>query len=295
MSCSNLFMKYNKITHRYDAIPCGWCIQCRIAKRMYYKARFEYSLYKEHKGNGAFLTITYDDNNLPLSSVNCMPTLVKSDAQKFIKRVRSYINYYKVDFPLVQKDFKYICVGEYGEDLGRCHYHFLFSGLDYAEALPIFRACWKKAVIFDSKPILEGGVNYVLKYLDKQQHGEQIQNEYLDQGREPPFMLVSNSFGFGLYNNYDPFSLTYRYGSKVLPLPPYIKNKLLAYSPRKLDSSICEYASKNHMSYDDAKKYFVRAKTNSIVKLTRMNGEPIEDQPFSNEFNASLVMRGRSF
>ena len=60
-------------------------------------------LYWDH---ATFITLTYDDHNLPMSEVNkYWPTLRKKDLQDYIKRIRKEI------YP---KKIKYYMCGEYG-------------------------------------------------------------------------------------------------------------------------------------------------------------------------------------
>lgn len=288
MSCSRPFFRFNKLTRHYDSIPCGWCIKCRIDKRMYYKTRFDYSFYKEHKGVGSFVCVTYDDEHLPLTPFG-EPTLEKSAPVNFIKRVRSYMKYHKINNQLIHRNFKYIAVGEYGDE-GRPHYHFLFSGLDYAAAEPIFRKCWNKATIIDSRPILQGGVNYVLKYIDKQQHGSELNEQYFDLGKCPPFANYSHSFGFGVYKNgLDLNKGTFSYGAKDIPLPIYVKNKLLLGTPKRRSDKIVQFASKNRMSYDDANKFIVESQEHNFERSMRQHGEPVADVRLDGQFCFDLT------
>lgn len=69
-----------------------------------------------HEAN-SFLTLTYDDYNLPFGG-----SLRKEDFQKFMKRLRK-----KIGSPL-----KVFYCGEYGDQLGRPHYHAILFGEDFA-------------------------------------------------------------------------------------------------------------------------------------------------------------------
>lgn len=63
----------------------------------------------------SFLTLTYDEANLPKGQ-----TLVKEHWQNFAKRLRNHVG-----------TFRYLHVGEYGEENFRPHYHALIFGQDF--------------------------------------------------------------------------------------------------------------------------------------------------------------------
>jgi len=97
-------------------LPCGQCIGCRLERSRQWAMRclHESSM---HESN-SFITLTYDDANLPHGS-----SLVYSDFQKFMKRLRK-----KIAQPL-----RFYCGGEYGELLCRPHYHACLFGYDFPD------------------------------------------------------------------------------------------------------------------------------------------------------------------
>ena len=199
MACSSPLYRFNDYTQSLSRIPCGWCMNCRVDRRTYFQDKIEYEYFKNFNGVGTFGCITYDDCHIPLGLFGDKPTLIKKDMQKFWKRVRRYINYHKINNEFINPNFKHFTVGEYSDGC-RPHYHFIAVGLDFQVAEELYRKCWKMADIIDSRPILDGGIPYVLKYIDKQQHGEQLEI-YADEGIEPPFMINSHQVGFGLYHS----------------------------------------------------------------------------------------------
>ncbi|AXH75968.1 MAG: replication initiator protein [Microviridae sp.] len=86
-----------------------------------------------HERN-CFITLTYNDESLPVGG-----TLVKKDAQDFLKRLRFWLGSIKISY--------FLC-GEYGDDadrtfrdqyggqVGRPHYHALIFGYDFREYRP---------------------------------------------------------------------------------------------------------------------------------------------------------------
>lgn len=97
-------------------IPCNQCIGCRLQKSGVWAARIsnEASLYKQN----CFITLTYSPENLPQNG-----SLNPRDLQLFIKRLRKRYGA-KIRF--------YSC-GEYGEQLGRPHYHACILNHDFPD------------------------------------------------------------------------------------------------------------------------------------------------------------------
>lgn len=115
------------------SVPCGRCNGCYADRARAWAIRSWHEA-SQHSQN-TFLTLTYDDAHLP-------DGLVKSDLQKFFKRLRHY------------GPFRYIACGELGSLSGRPHYHALIFGQDYlgkAEFIdderylsPFVGKCWDK-------------------------------------------------------------------------------------------------------------------------------------------------------
>lgn len=93
--------------YRTLQLPCGRCILCRLERSRQWAMRcmHEASLHKEN----AFLTLTYDDEHVPLSG-----SLDHRHVQLFLKRLRKALN---------GRDIRYYMCGEYGETTFRPHYH----------------------------------------------------------------------------------------------------------------------------------------------------------------------------
>ena len=97
-------------------LPCGQCIGCRLERSRQWAMRclHESSLYDRN----AFITITYDDSNLPTGG-----TLKYDDFQRFMKRLRKRIG----------QPVRFYMGGEYGEQLMRPHYHACLFGYDFPD------------------------------------------------------------------------------------------------------------------------------------------------------------------
>lgn len=94
-------------------LPCGRCDGCQLDKRK----RLGVQVYHESKMHdySCMATFTYDDEHNP-------GVIVKEDAQKLMKRMRSRPNNLK---------FKYLIAGEYGENTHRPHFHMAIMGYDF--------------------------------------------------------------------------------------------------------------------------------------------------------------------
>jgi len=95
-----------------DIVPCGKCPKCKRKRQ----SEWVFRLQQEQKVSktASFITLTYDDENLPIS-FNGLPTLEPDHLTKFWKRLRKYNN--------SSKPIRYYAVGEYGTKFLRPHYH----------------------------------------------------------------------------------------------------------------------------------------------------------------------------
>lgn len=104
------------------SIPCGKCLSCRDdqARSWAVRATCESLLYDEKKN--WFLTLTYDDANLPCTNY---PTLCRDDITAFNKRLRSHFSdTYGEDC------IRFFGCGEYGGKTYRPHYHEIIYNCD---------------------------------------------------------------------------------------------------------------------------------------------------------------------
>lgn len=98
-------------------LPCGQCIGCRLERSRQWAMRclHESSLHDRN----AFITLTYDDSNLPPGG-----SLDYTDFQKFMKRLRKR----------VKSPIRFYVGGEYGENgTIRPHFHACLFGYDFLD------------------------------------------------------------------------------------------------------------------------------------------------------------------
>lgn len=154
------------------------------AARMAHEAQFH--------GVSSFLTLTYDDENLPENN-----SLVKRHVQLFIKRLRKSVE---------PKKLLYFACGEYGDTTQRPHYHAIMFGYwpDDARALPGKRNLFSSESLrrlWGHGMVSVGGVTpqscaYVARYSLKRVNGKRQAEHYGD--RLPEFALMSTRPAIGL-------------------------------------------------------------------------------------------------
>lgn len=158
-------------------VPCGRCPNC-VAR---YASGWSFRLMQEEKRSSSalFLTLTYESQHLKRTS-NGYRTLVKSDVQNFIKRLRFAAT------GSGPSPIRYYAVGEYGSINQRPHYHLILFNAPLQHIDP----SWSMGSIYygDVGP---ASVGYCLKYLMKK---GQIPMHARDD-RQPEFSVMSKKLG----------------------------------------------------------------------------------------------------
>lgn len=179
--------------YRNAELPCGRCIGCRIEKSREWAIRCVHEA-SMHDSN-AFLTLTYNDENLPKDG-----TLVPEHLTGFIKKLRNKKRNTEVTI-------RYFGCGEYGEQLSRPHYHVLIFGYDFPDktawkihnGLRLYRskeleALWQKGYCSVGELTFESAA-YCARYITKKITGEKSEDHY--KGKQPEFVRCSNRPGLG--------------------------------------------------------------------------------------------------
>lgn len=180
-------------------VPCGQCIGCRLERSRQWAIRcvHEASLHK----NNCFITLTYDEENLPSDG-----SLHKHHFQKFIKRLRK--KYGKLRF--------FHC-GEYGEENRRPHYHACIFGLDFDDKVlytvtnghRIYESkelekIWGKGFVTVGELTFETAA-YTARYITKKINGPMAERHYENIDKitgeihklEPEYITMSRRPGIG--------------------------------------------------------------------------------------------------
>lgn len=240
LSCSNpIYIKKTNLI-----VPCGKCINCRRKYQLSWVVRLQHQ-YISSNQKALFLTLTYNDDNLPLNS-----TLVKKDIQDFMKRYRKHYNDIRI---------KYFAVGEYGSKTMRPHYHIIIFGinsfnsdfLNMRMANMVSRYIWKKGFCHIGD-VNEKTIRYCSKYIMKEFVKGYNKNDFDKAGMVYPFSLKSTGLGLHyLLSNYDyikeqilndrPISL---YKTKI-GYPRYYRKKILEFGDVEEDYFLNNY--KNYM------------------------------------------------
>lgn len=216
-------------------IKCGKCIGCKIDKANDWATR----CYLETKQwqNSCFLTITYNDKNLPKNR-----SLKKSDIQKFLKRLRHHhkgIEYW--NNPRTgkkEKPIRYLYCGEYGPKTLRPHYHMALWNWKPTD-LKYFDKTKNGDILYTSKElekiwgngfILIGNLEYQSSSYIARYTTKKIFEKNNITGREPEYIDMSRNGGIGLsywkenkeqLKNLEHVYIKTKDGTKIKNLPAY--------------------------------------------------------------------------
>lgn len=192
----------------YIDIPCGKCVGCRLAYSRTWADRCmaEATLHV----NNYFLTLTYDNDNLPYPIdketgeilTKNWPTLVKRDWQLFMKRLRKN---YKYD-----NNIRFFMAGEYGSQSARPHYHAIVFGLQLddlqlykktGQGFNLYTSEWLNSIWQHQGYIIIADVTwetcaYTARYIMKKQNGDGAEI-YEKLNIIPEFTLMSRRPGIG--------------------------------------------------------------------------------------------------
>lgn len=202
-----------RIVQDYIEIPCGKCLECRLAYSRQWADRCCFEA--QYHENNYFITLTYDDDSLSYSQMYCplsgevieTPTLVLADLQKFFKRLR------RRGF-----SFRYFACGEYGSETLRPHYHAIMFGLklddlehyktsklgfDYFIS-PTLSEVWGKGFVVVA-PFSWETAAYTARYCMKKANNN-LSLFYDTYGIQPEFVVMSRKPGIGR-EYYDDYNL----------------------------------------------------------------------------------------
>lgn len=99
-------------------LPCGRCIGCRLERSRQWAMRLVHE--NRFHDRSSFITLTYAPEHMPPGG-----SLRLEDFQDFMKRLRKWKG--------EPKAIRFFHAGEYGEKLGRPHYHAIIFGEDFRE------------------------------------------------------------------------------------------------------------------------------------------------------------------
>lgn len=225
-------------------LSCGHCLGCREDQAREWSNRLLMeSLYHD---SAYFVTLTYDDDHIPLvenideetGEYFIHSNLCKRDIQLFIKRLRR---------ACPSDHIRYYIAGEYGETTDRAHYHAIIYGLHVFDLQPFgcsetgnqyyvsktLSDIWRNGFV-SIEPANEYTFKYVASYVTKKL-GIHPNAAYEEKGLQPPFSTQSLKPGIGyqyLMDNkekllkYDRITLGTLNGSQSFKPPRYWYKKV---------------------------------------------------------------------
>ncbi|AXL15111.1 replication initiator protein [Microviridae sp.] len=228
-------------------VACGQCLPCTINKRRTWTHRM--MLEMQTSKTASFLTLTYDDENLPeghhdpkTGELYAINSLNPAHTKKFIDNLRTQYR------RLTGNTIRYYLCGEYGEQTGRPHYHLALFGYPPCigngakvinkKFIPcncpncsLLSKIWKKGNIFLGN-LEQKSAQYVAKYVTKkltttncrckgETHHPSCPNVQL-KGRYPEYSRQSRNRGIG-------YDAAVKFGKKIAKfvksdadIPPYL-------------------------------------------------------------------------
>lgn len=172
-----------------------------------------------------FITLTYDNENLPFTAKKPDGILVPTDLQGFWKRLR-------INLKRAGKDTKirfYAC-GEYGDENNRPHYHAICWGVHPANDRKLVHDSWGKGRT--SLDLAEAdSIQYVAGYVAKKLGFNNAEHR---QGYPRPFQVASNGIGLDwLKKNWTEvlYEAALSFRGRKIPVPRYYREKLGKYWP----------------------------------------------------------------
>lgn len=131
-------------------LPCGGCVGCLSTRALQWghRSTHEAALWPSN----TFLTLTYDDENLPAGGY-----LAPRDLCLFIKRLRERAarNTPDVDKALLRDrtaSIRYLACGEYGDANGRPHYHLALFNLGFTETQKVGKESYEAEILHELWP-----------------------------------------------------------------------------------------------------------------------------------------------
>ena len=137
---------------------------------------YPYAIRKLRSRKSCFITLTYDNENLPPDG-----SLQIEDYQKFLKRLRK------------KNKFRYFLVGEYGDLNWRPHYHAILYGLGEVDQA-VIQESWNMGNT-ETFPCDDKLIRYICGYCLKKMTNKN--DDRLQYGEHPEFSRMSTKPALG--------------------------------------------------------------------------------------------------
>lgn len=270
-------------------VPCGKCNFCLQNNRISWAIRM---MEEEKVSKSAyFLTLTYDDKNIPHIWDGDTPTGQTTLDKKHLSNFHQSIK--RKQKRLLKKSYndwkiRYFSVGEYGSKTLRPHYHSAIYNVrpEILDAVVLENEVWGKGRIHVGT-ITDGSANYVAKYMIDR---NMIEEKEKEKGWQKPFTVMSRNPGLGydyvkhnatwhkgkdLYNP-DNFRLYMIQNGYKKPLPRYYKNIFFKQIDEKFQDVMKTSLELHYMQLgEEFEKSYIR----EINRLSKIHPNP-EDYYF---------------
>lgn len=206
-------------------IPCGQCPACRYnsARDWAFRIQQESSDFKVDEI--FFVTLTYDSDSVPVDY-----SLVPSHLSDWLKRVRR-----RLDYPI-----RFFACGEYGDRLGRPHYHAIIFGLKKDDIVHFgisktdwlkgirpavsgsgYDVAWSKGFVEIEAPRSVDSVSsYIASYVTKKLRVKEYHSRF------PPFHRQSLGLGKSLIDKLPFYTPIVTFNGYARSIGKYLRRKL---------------------------------------------------------------------
>ena len=269
------FKKSAGIPGSESQIACGQCTGCRLEHSRIWAIRNMHE--NQMHNNSQYVTLTYNDNNLPHNQ-----SLYKPDLQRFFKRLRK------------DQSVRYYACGEYGDTTERPHYHAIIYGLEIldreyykttSQGHKLYKSkylsqFWKLGHVILGEEVNFETCAYVARYIMKKQKGKSdydLQQKYERIDRDtglirqllPEYQTMSRRPGIG-FSYFKKFaSDIYQSGTDGQVV---LRGGMSCKSPTYYDNLYAEQSLSNQQIVDNIKekrriKIEERAEDNTPARL----------------------------
>lgn len=283
----------------YTELPCGRCIDCRLEYSRQWANRMMFELQDHDEDKCFFLTLTYDDEHLPIVDFPdpnvTQGTLVPDDMTNFLKRLRDSERYHK------DSKFRYFYCGEYGENgTRRPHYHAIIYNLPLDDLVlygysklgnPLYNSeyvtkKWQNGFVTLS-PVSWDACAYTARYvLKKTKQSKEDQSLLEFYGVHPEFVRMSRKPGLGANAfrkemfDYDWINLKTPDGGIQIKPGKFYERKFEEVAPieyavwkdEKIEQALCNRylkLSQTDLTYEQLLQVEEKKQENSIKALRR--------------------------
>lgn len=286
---------FRKVGDSYSIpAPCGRCPECLSQARKEWFIRNKIEL--QNSKNCFFITLTYNEDNLPTSKVNGKPCFSKRHIQLFLKRLRKCLN---------STELKYFIASEYGGKFGRPHYHGLIYNFPYEKITfidSILDKTWSYGFVSVSH-VSDRRISYVCKYmLQKCQRRKDFSDPdfapfYL-ASRRPAIgasYLTSSNILYHLANKQSSID----FQGRKYSLPRYYKRKIFADYPDIQDEMRNDYLEQldkqmtQNLSTDEKTfKYYQNRRqsiANALLRYKKYSKQKFENEALPKWIDSQII------